>query len=1001
MSGISVKVRRIGAITMAAALIIGQFPISAVAASRGGAARGVDDSTLITAFATIPENVASQKLTVGAKESDISFPSSLTATVLVNSSTGDDTSSAGTENGSEDNKETVTDDPTTGGSDDQSGAAEQGGQNAPEESPATEPSQEGSPSENGSGTESGSQTNDNASESESGSSTGAEQTDAPGEGGSDSASIKSIIDYFDLYNIPKTVHAAEDTTNTQETKDAVIEGITWTINPEKSSASIFSSDKAGNYFEYTAVLPASYKTEAQLPTIKVTIVKDEVKPERKEFGSVEYIGEDKEKATIDDYASVHSSDKKVEWKDDWYVLGSNAEISGEIFICGKVNLILTDGHTLKLTKSHITADKGSVLKIFGQENGTGALTIRFEKESSQDEKDTKNDKNTQIATDSKPAISLDGSDMIIFGGTVDLDAADNTAVSAETVTINGGFVSVKGKTGIYTKSAFTVSGGKTVVSSIGSETDANGELILGLTDKEDSFKIEESVFLAESKAVQIADKVILGDGKDVYRGKYTASSTPSYKVFEGKTLTAAVLEETPIITFNANGVSSAKLSNLKAGDKYILQGAGLTETEITASSKGAYSISKGLKEGELQIVKAGKDGTYNSDPQLLTITKAEDPSGIKAKACISVTNDDGMITGLDTGKRYEYRSQDAKSYTAVASGTSSISDLKSGTYLIRIRPNGTMLASRSLSLKIAPAVLGKVETPSISPKGGSYTSSQQVSISTKTEDATIYYTTDGTTPTTSSRKYTGPIEVSSSKTIKAFAVKDGMTNSSVSSATFTIQTVKKSTTTGSSLLKGTTTKKTGTTAKSGTSTTKSGSSTKSGTAATKSSSSKSSSSKSSASKSATSGTGSTITKKSSADTYSSKSRSSSRTKSSSSDDLMQGVDNDFEQDLDYYDAMGLEDPADFLHSGSADTTIVDSEATGAESGIYSQDSGVLLADAAVDEDSEEDLAGVYDFDPEMMASSLNGSLLIIALAGILGLGAVVAVCIRNKKRNSI
>ena len=76
-------------------------------------------------------------------------------------------------------------------------------------------------------------------------------------------------------------------------------------------------------------------------------------------------------------------------------------------------------------------------------------------------------------------------------------------------------------------------------------------------------------------------------------------------------------------------------------------------------------------------------------------------------------------------------------------------------------------------------------TPAFNPSAGTYTSAQAVTLAS-TPGAMIYYTTDGSTPTTASTVYAATFLVSSTETVKAIAVKAGWVNSAVATATYTI-----------------------------------------------------------------------------------------------------------------------------------------------------------------------------------------------------------------------
>jgi len=83
--------------------------------------------------------------------------------------------------------------------------------------------------------------------------------------------------------------------------------------------------------------------------------------------------------------------------------------------------------------------------------------------------------------------------------------------------------------------------------------------------------------------------------------------------------------------------------------------------------------------------------------------------------------------------------------------------------------------------------------PQAAPPGGEYFGSQSVTLTSATEGALIYYTTDGSEPTAGSSRYTGTISISNTTanmtapvTLKAIAVKEGMEDSYVFTAIYTI-----------------------------------------------------------------------------------------------------------------------------------------------------------------------------------------------------------------------
>jgi hypothetical protein len=103
--------------------------------------------------------------------------------------------------------------------------------------------------------------------------------------------------------------------------------------------------------------------------------------------------------------------------------------------------------------------------------------------------------------------------------------------------------------------------------------------------------------------------------------------------------------------------------------------------------------------------------------------------------------------------------------------------------------NGKVYVPTAESMAVFGLLSGAAPTatvPTFSPAGGTFSSTQTVTLSDATPGAVIYYTTNGSTPTASSAKYVSALSIGTTTTVKAIAAATGYYTSAVSSATYNI-----------------------------------------------------------------------------------------------------------------------------------------------------------------------------------------------------------------------
>lgn len=176
-----------------------------------------------------------------------------------------------------------------------------------------------------------------------------------------------------------------------------------------------------------------------------------------------------------------------------------------------------------------------------------------------------------------------------------------------------------------------------------------------------------------------------------------------------------------------------------------------------------------VPEGVTEIVAGAFGGESTEAPPAHNLKKIVLPSTLNSVGEAAFWATTGLETTVYNGIEDEYMKINISSYE-----------------------NDNLVNSKKI-FNVQEIVKENAKTPVANVIPGTVNVGTMVTLSTETEGATIYYTTDGSTPTKDSAVYTQPIAVNIDITIKAFAVKDGKEDSPIATYTYTTAKADKAT----------------------------------------------------------------------------------------------------------------------------------------------------------------------------------------------------------------
>jgi uncharacterized repeat protein (TIGR03806 family) len=222
--------------------------------------------------------------------------------------------------------------------------------------------------------------------------------------------------------------------------------------------------------------------------------------------------------------------------------------------------------------------------------------------------------------------------------------------------------------------------------------------------------------------------------------------------------------------------------------------------EFNGSYGGDRDTTPAFFDNRLYIFDSnGRIGAYTIANALFNTTPVETPDGYDNKGgatvCISANGISNAIawalynSGADSPTTpCILRAYNAANITQELYASDQIASRDSAGDAVKFTAptiaNGKVYVGAQYSLTVYGLAETFVATPVISPNGGVFTNSVMVTLTDATAGASIYYTLDGTAPTTNSLLYSGPFELAISAAVTAGAFKAGAVASGTASASF-------------------------------------------------------------------------------------------------------------------------------------------------------------------------------------------------------------------------